>query len=123
METCSSWRRGKKYCSPEACRCKGRCGRVAATPGGSPSAAAAPHLNPVKPNGVGWLHSGGVIGNVSLWPAEEGRLNGDGLSDTSASITNDPDVEEDGYSDFSVDSNSDGGTRPWKTFTKIDCDR
>ena len=68
-----------------------------------------PHLNPFKINGVEWLHSGGIIGNVSLWPGKEGRLNGDGLSDTSDSITNDRGVEEDGYSDSPVDSNSDGG--------------
>ena len=26
--SCSCWKRGKKLCSPEACGCKGRCGRV-----------------------------------------------------------------------------------------------
>ena len=116
MGTCLCWRRGIFFCPPEACHYKGRCCRATATPKGSAPAAAAPHLNPVKINGGG-------IGSVSLWPYEGGRLDGDGLSDTSDSVTDDRGVEEDGYSDLSVDSDSDGETRPWNTFSEMDCDR
>ena len=116
MGACSCWRRGKTFCSPEACRCQGPCGRVAATPEGSSPAAVAPHLNPVDIDGVGSLHSDEGIGTVSLWPGEEGGLDTDGLSDTSDSVTHDRDVEEGQYYDFSVDSDSDGGEATLEDF-------
>ena len=96
METYSCWRRGKSFVPPWHVVAKVAAVRVTSTPEGSAPAAAAPQLNTFKINGVGWLHSGGGIGSVSLWPGEEGGLDGDGLSDTSDSITDDQEVEEDG---------------------------
>ena len=37
---CSCWRRREKLCPPQACRCKGRCGRVEAEAETPPPAAA-----------------------------------------------------------------------------------
>ena len=53
MGTCSCWRRGKRFVPPRHVGAKVAAVRVTATPEGSAPAAAAPHLNPYKINGVG----------------------------------------------------------------------
>ena len=72
-------------------------------------APAAYHGQPVAIDGIGGLNSGGTLDNASLRSGEEGGLEGDGLGDTSKSDIDAQWLEGDGYSELSVDSDSDRG--------------
>ena len=62
----SCWRRHQKLCSPEACGCKGRCGRVKADAETSdPTAKQAP-LKPVGVDETLRLNCGRALGDMCL---------------------------------------------------------
>lgn len=82
---------------------------MAATPEGAAPVAAAPHGNPIAVDGVGGLHSGGVLGSDPSRPGEGGKVEGDGLSETSDSGGDARWREKVGYSEPLARFDSDGG--------------
>ena len=95
---CSCWRRRRKLCSPEACGCEGRCGRVKEAESPAPTAAQE-HLKPV-----------GVDRTLNMCFPMGGERESE--SDSVVSGTSDLDadgqlIDEDEHSDTSADCSPD----------------
>ena len=106
---CSCWRRREKLCSPQACGCRGRCGRVEADAEEPSPAASQAQVKPGGVDGSPWSTSGGTLNNTSLPKGWERESKGDVLSGTSDSDADGRLLDEDGYSDAST--NSDQGEK------------
>ena len=107
---CSCWRRRQKLCSPEACGCKGRCGRVKADAEASDPTAAQAHHGPVGVDGTLSSICGRALGDTYYPVGGEKEFDSDGLSGTSDSDADGQLIDEDGDSDTSSDY-SPGGER------------
>ena len=105
---CSCWKRRKKLCSHQACRCRSRCGRVEADAEEPSPAASQAQVKPVGVDGSPWSTSGGTLNNISLPKDWERESESDVLSGTSDSDADGWSLDEDGYSDASTESDQGG---------------